>query len=172
MIKLFGAALILIAGGMMGWHQALTLSHRPKQIRQLIQALRRLETEISYGLTPLPLALKHIGMQLQEPLSSLFTDIYKHLSKNTGEVTQHCWQTSIQKHWPRTAMKKTEQDIMHELGFILGVTAREDQISHIQMAIHHLQGEEELAVQDRERYEKMWKSLGVLAGALIVILMY
>jgi stage III sporulation protein AB len=172
MIKLIGAALVLFASAMIGWYQALTLSTRPKQIRQLILALGRLETEISYGFTPLPTALYRMGKQLQAPLSVIFIEIADALSENDGKVTRDCWQASIQKHWVRTSMKKAEQDILYQLGFILGVTAREDQIKHLHMAMNQLQGEEDIAKQDQLRYEKMWKSLGVLAGALVVILMY
>lgn len=36
----------------------------------------------------------------------------------------------------------------------------------------HLKAEEQHARDDQARYEKMCKSLGILGGALLVILMY
>jgi len=42
MLKLIGAICILFSGTMIGFYQALQLSRRPRQIRQLIQALQRL----------------------------------------------------------------------------------------------------------------------------------
>ncbi len=172
MIKLVGAVLILFASAMLGWYQALMLANRPKQIRQLIGGLKRLETEISFGLTPLPVALHLIAQQLKPPISLLFMDVADELSKGDGRVTKECWEASIEKHWAKTSMKKPEQEVLHQLGFVLGVTSKEDQIKHLHMAMNQLQVEEECAKQDQLRYEKMWKSLGVLAGALVVILMY
>jgi stage III sporulation protein AB len=71
-----------------------------------------------------------------------------------------------------TACKKNEKDIMLLLGASLGVSDREDQLRYLRLAIAQLQAEEENAIEEQKRYEKMWRSLGVLAGALIVIVMY
>ena len=69
-------------------------------------------------------------------------------------------------------MKQAEQEVVLQLGSVLGVTDRSDQIKHLRLAISQLQAEETESREDQRRYEKMWKSLGVLIGALIVILMY
>jgi hypothetical protein len=58
MLKFLGAVLVLFAGTMFGFFQALQYARRPRQIRELITALQRLETEIVYGYTPLPEAAK------------------------------------------------------------------------------------------------------------------
>nr|WP_313782935.1 hypothetical protein [Paenibacillus larvae] len=52
MVKMLGAVLVLGAGTLYGFVQAMHYARRPKQIRQLHQALQRLETEIVYGYTP------------------------------------------------------------------------------------------------------------------------
>ncbi len=61
---------------------------------------------------------------------------------------------------------------MQQLGAKLGLTDRDDQVKHLRLAVNQLRGEEELAKDEQQRYERMWKSLGLLMGALVVILMY
>jgi stage III sporulation protein AB len=172
MIKLIGAALILFSGAMIGFYQASQYAARPRQIRQLIQALKLLETEILYGFTPLPEALGKIGRQMSPPISEIFIDTADQLGENSGTTTTDAWRQAISDHWRRTAMKPVEEDIVRQLGLTLGTTDRDDQIKHLQLAVTSLRAEEEAARDDQSRYEKMWKSLGILTGALVVVLMY
>lgn len=51
---MFGAALVILAATLAGWVQARQFASRPNQIRRLILALKRLETEIMYGLRRFP----------------------------------------------------------------------------------------------------------------------
>jgi stage III sporulation protein AB len=171
MLKLVGAALILLSGTLFGFLQAQQLARRPKQIRQLIQALGRLETEISYGLTYLPEALDSIAGQTSQPLSQLFRRIAE-LLRTARRSVHECWRQAIEEVWAGTSMKDSEKDIVTQLGSTLGITDREDQIKHLRLALSQLAAEETLARDECGRYEKMWKSLGILAGALIVVLIY
>jgi stage III sporulation protein AB len=172
MVKLIGACLILFAGTMIGFYQALQFSRRPRQIRQLIQALQRLETEISYGFTPLPSALLSISRQMPQPLSKLFHLVSEQLITPTGRTTEESWRYAIESCWQDTAMKINEREALQQLGLSLGITDREDQIKHLRLTASQLLVEELTASEEQKRYEKMWKSLGLLSAALIVILMY
>jgi stage III sporulation protein AB len=172
MVKLIGASLILIAGTMIGFYQALQLSRRPRQIRQLVQALQRLETEISYGFNPLPSALLTIGRQIPQPLSQLFQLAGEQLSGSSDRTTEESWRYAIDSCWQHTAMKTTEQEAFLQLGLTLGITDRDDQIKHLRLTASQLMTEELTAREEQKRYEKMWRSLGLLSATLVVILMY
>jgi stage III sporulation protein AB len=171
MLKLLGAVFILFAATMFGFAQASQYARRPRQIRQLIQALQRLETEMVYGYTPLSEALGRIAGQMPDPLAALFRDAASRMER-AGSSARQSWQDAVRAHWPSTAMRGNEQQILCQLGFTLGITDREDQVKHLRMAASLLQAEETTAWDEQKRYEKMWRSLGVLAGAFIVILMY
>lgn len=69
-------------------------------------------------------------------------------------------------------MKESERDIVLQLGYSLGASDRLDQIKHLRLAMNQLQCEEENAADEQRRYAKMWRSLGMLGGALVVILMF
>jgi stage III sporulation protein AB len=173
MLKLTGAILILFAGTMIGFYQASRYSSRPRQIRQLILCLQRLETEILYGYTPLPDALRHIGKQAHEPVASIFLTSADLLTdKPSGLTAQQAWQHAVETKWHKTFLKKGEKETMYQLGYNLGISDRDDQVKHLRLAMSQLKGEEQTAREEQQRYEKMWKSLGALAGALVVILMY
>jgi len=146
-------------------------ANRPRHIRTLIQALQRLETEITFGHTPLPEALRRIAGQTSEPVAEMFRRAAEELESHTAR-TADAWQTSVRASWGRTAMKESEQDIVLQLGHSLGASDRLDQIKHLRLAMNQLQCEEENAAEEERRYAKMWRSLGMLGGALVVILMF
>jgi stage III sporulation protein AB len=170
-IKFAGALLVLFAGTMIGYLQAARFAARPRQIRQLMHALQRLETEIQYGQTPLPEAIARLAAVVLPPVSMLFSDISKELVKSAGITVRECWERTLREGWSTTAMKKPEQEAMLRLGSTLGGSGREDQIKHIKLAMFQLQAEETSARDEQQRYEKMSRSLGVLGAALVVILM-
>lgn len=172
MMNVIGAGLVFLSGTFFGFYKASQYANRPKQIRQLIQALQRLETEITYGYTPLPEALGNLALQQSEPLRSMFQEVADRLSAGSGATTLDSWQQAIQTVWKKTAMKSSERQTLSQLGFTLGISDRQDQIKHLRLAMNQLQSEEDAARDDQKRYESMWRSLGALGGALVVILMY
>ncbi|PYI55063.1 stage III sporulation protein SpoIIIAB [Paenibacillus flagellatus] len=172
MLKLIGAVLILTAGTLIGFSKAAAFARRPRQIRQLVHALQRLETEMTYGFTPLPEALLRIAERLEPPLAVLLRTAAEPLRTSAGATVAESWREAIDACWKHTALQSNEREIWSQLGFTLGISDRDDQAKHLKLAVHMLQAEEQIAWDEQRRYEKMWRSLGVLAGAFVVILMY
>ena len=173
MLKAAGAFIVLVAGALMGFYQSVHLNRRPRQIRQLILALQRLETEVLYGASPLPEALLSAGRPLPEPLRSMFVAAGREMERHPSSLSAtECWQAALVEFWPRTSMKSQEQETMRQLGFSLGISDRDDQIKHIRLASGQLFAEEKAAADESRRYGSMWRSLGVLSAALVVIIMY
>lgn len=172
MLKLLGAMLVLAAGTMFGFSKASLYARRPRQIRQLIHALERLETEMTYGYTPLAEALLRIAGQLEPQLAVLFRAAAEPLVASSGLTAGESWRAAIHDYWKQTALSSNEREVLSQLSFTLGISDRDDQAKHLRLAVSLLQAEEQAARDDQRRYEKMWRSLGVLAGAFVVILMY
>lgn len=171
MLKLFGAVLILFAGTAIGFVQAGSYINRSKQLRMLIYALQRLETEINYGQTPLPAALQKSSEGISQPINRIFTDAALMLEEPRELSMQEAWQQAIDRVWGSTALKEREKDVLLRMGTVLGMSDAEDQQKHLQLAQLQLKGEEEQAIQEQQRYANMWRSLGTLGAILIVILM-
>ncbi|QFT89750.1 stage III sporulation protein SpoAB [Bacillus sp. THAF10] len=171
MIKILGAALILAATTWVGFEAARHLMERPRQLRQLKVALQSLEAEIMYGHTPLADAARNISKQLEKPLSWFFEGFSYKLDKSSLTVRE-AWQESLEDIWTSTAYKNAELEIMKQFGETLGQHDRYTQQKHIQLALTHLEREELDARDKQSRYERMIKSLGVLSGLLLVILLF
>lgn len=172
MLKLFGAVLIILAGTLGGFRRAAQYAERPRHIRGLIAALQRLETEIQYGFTPLPEALRRIGQQSKEPLKALFVSAADAMSPPLEHSAEQAFEQAMNKHWKAASLKSAEREILRQLSCTLGTSDRSNQSTHITLALQQLKQEEAVAREDQGKYEKMSKSLGLLLGALIVILIF
>lgn len=170
MIKIIGAALIIIATTWTGFEASRHLTERPRQLRQLKAALQSLEAEIMYGHTPLHEAARRLTSQLSKPLSWFFETFSKKLM-NSDTTVRDAWEESLLEVWKLTALKQGEFEIMKQFGETLGRHDRISQQKQIRLALTHLEREEADAYDKQTKYEKMVKSLGFLSGLLLVILL-
>jgi stage III sporulation protein AB len=171
MLKLLGSCLVLIATTWTGFYIASRFAQRPLQIRQLRSALSLLETEIGYGARPLKEAAHSIAMRMDGPVGRIFARFADNLQKLDGASTYECFAEAIQEEWKNSQLGQAEKQILLDFAHTLGGSDREDQLQHLIRARMNLQVEEEKAREEQQQYEKMIKTLGVLSGALLVILM-
>lgn len=170
MLKMIGAVLIIAATTWTGFEAARHLNERPRQLRLLKSALQSLEAEIMYGHTPLHEASRRLADQLSRPLSLFFETFAKKLT-NSETTVKDAWEESLLEIWKLTALKQGEFEIMRQFGETLGRHDRASQQKQIHLTITHLEREEADAYDKKSKYEKMAKSLGILSGLLIVILL-
>lgn len=164
--------MVLIATSWIGFEIARSYRERPKQIRQLRSALSLLETEIHYGVRPLTVACQEIAERTSGPISRLFVRCAQNLHQMDGVSTYDCFKQAIEQEWNHTAMKHPEKKILLDFSATLGQSDREDQMQHLARAKANLEVEEKKSRDEQIQYEKMFKTIGVLAGALIVLLIY
>ncbi|PLT34748.1 stage III sporulation protein SpoIIIAB [Bacillus sp. V5-8f] len=170
MLKLFGAAVIILATTWAGFEASRHLSQRPRQLRQLKMALQSLEAEIMYGHTPLADAALRLSKQIPKPLSWFFESFSLRLS--SGETTvKIAWDESLKEIWKWLALKQGEFEILSQFGETLGRHDRYHQQKQIMLTMAHLEREENDAIDRQGKYEKMFKSLGFLSGLLLIIML-
>lgn len=165
-----GSILILISTTWIGFELAKKVRERPKQLRQLKVGLQSLEAEIMYGLIPLDEAFKHLGSQLQGPVAHFFLQVSTELEASAASV-QEAWEHSLSELLSSSAFQKSELEIMRQFGATLGRHDRENQQNQIRLTLAHLERELSEANEAQSKYEKMYKSLGVLIGLLLIILL-
>jgi stage III sporulation protein AB len=171
-LKLIGSLLLLMATSGIGFVMARRLATRPKQIRRLIGALSILETEIGYGARTLIIACQNVGGRQLQLISELFQQMAQRLATMDGAATYDCLRLAVEEWWPKTAMKSSEKEVFLQFCKTLGMSDRKDQLTHLALVKQNLTIEEQKAREEQGQYEKMVRTLGLLAGALLIILLY
>ena len=86
-------------------------------------------------------------------------------NKNAGEA----WNEAIEAS--NVMLEQEDKDILKNLGKLLGKTDIEGQLSEIELTSSFLDSQIKKAEQERERNGKLYKTLGVITGIGIVIVL-
>lgn len=170
-VKIIGCILIIGACSYMGFFLGKQFNARLEQIRKLRSSLKMLETEISYSMNPLPEALYKVGMRIPGPVGVLYKYTAGLLEKNLGLPMEQVWRSGLNKLFKESSLKKEELDILDDFGLGLGGSDKEEQLKNLHLTQEHLRIIELNAESDRNKYERMYKTLGVLAGVALVLVL-
>lgn len=139
-------------------------SKRVEELEDMKNSLNILQTKIRFS---------------KEPLSKIFKDI-SNISKNKEifykanenmktMLAGEAWENSIQT--VTTNLKKEDIEIISSLGNMLGKTDSEGQVNQIEEIKELLNIQIQNANIDKQKNEKLYKTLGMTIGLAIVIIL-
>lgn len=169
-MKWFGAIILIAISTIIGFEFSRRLSNRPNHINQVKNALLILEAEIVYSQAKLQEAFKVVASQIPKPTEQLFLNTYQLLEKNEMNLID-IWKESVTTFMQKSSLTKTEEEILIQFGKTLGQYDISQQQKYISVTIHHLDRLLREAELIRDKYGKMAKSLGVLTGIFVVLLL-
>ncbi len=171
-LQIAGAGAVIAASTVWGRRIASEYSQRPRDLRELTSLLRTLRTDIAYHRLPLADAFSRVSSQGKEgrALAGLF-EAAAAMLRQPGVTAQTAWTVALREHVPHTALRAQDREILTTLGHSLGTVGATEQIAHLDAALSLLTDREREAVDERARYERVYQTLGVLAGLLIVIML-
>lgn len=170
-LKIIGGLMIFAACSISGIAAANRYSFRPKDIRRFRSSVQMLETEIIYGCTPIPQALNNISSKVEGPLKKFYSTISEDLNAGNSYSLDRSWSKGADKLFNETRLKGSDRELIAEFGKVLGISDREDQKKHFELFYIQLKQHEIVAEEERSKNEKMYKTLGILSGLVIFILL-
>ncbi|MFZ5901379.1 MAG: stage III sporulation protein AB [Bacillota bacterium] len=144
-------------------------ARRPRELRALETALAVLETEISYGATPLAEAFDSVAQRTDPLVSGLFGYARDELATGTGITAADAWQKAIDAFVPDSALQGEDVGVLRGLGPVLGGSGCEDQVRHIRLTMEHLKATRIRAEEEALKNVRLWQYLGFLGGIAIVL---
>jgi stage III sporulation protein AB len=171
MMKVVGAGLLMLSCSGIGFAVARQFRERPRHLRALMHALRLLQTEVEYSITPFPQALERVSERSQAPANVIFGTAAKAILESEGDAASALDEGAGagQSH---AALQPQDYEVLREFGRTLGNSDRIHQMQHFEVALARLEGLEEEARISQQRHERLWQYIGVLAGLMLVILFY
>ena len=141
-------------------------SSRVTELKEMKNGLNMFMTKIKFTYESIPESFEEIGENLNGKIGKIFkTASEKMQNKSAGEA----WEEAIEEQ--ETALKKEDKDIISKLGRMLGKTDLEGQVSEIKLVLNFLNTQIELAEEEKQKNEKLYKTLGGVIGLAIVILL-
>lgn len=165
-IKLLVLSLVFASCLYIGILVSKKYSGRVKELKDMKNALNMLETKIKYTYEALPEIFEEISKQITGEIGQIFRNSAKKMQvKSAGDA----WNESID--FANTNMDIEDKAILKTLGKLLGKTDAEGQISEIKLVSNFLDTQIKVAEQERNKNEKMYKTLGGIVGLTIVIIL-
>lgn len=171
-IQWLGSAAVVYGSTLFGRRQAARYRERPRELRRLATLFRNLQTEISYSRVPLQEALLRVShlTDAKSGLSAFFSEAARLLDV-PGNTAQIAWENALVNYEKVSSLTQEDKEILVSVGRTVGLTGPDEQVGHLAAAIELLCARELEAIEDRKRYERVFKTVGILTGTLIVVLL-
>lgn len=172
-VKLVGIVLIILSSSLLGFYYAAAPKRRIADLLELRRALGILKAEISYGLTVFPEAAANIAERTKSPIKDIFMDMHETLKENRLEMESlfDIWCSSFQKYEKRSHFSKEDISAFSSLGQTIGYLDKKMQTSAIDMTDVYITDKVDELNKKNEKTSRMYRSIGILGGILITIVL-
>lgn len=170
-LKIIGGLLILFSSTLLGYYYGNRFSTRLENLFHLEQCIKILETEIVYGAVPLPEALTNVYNKGNKKISFIFEEVKTYLLNNKNGNVFCSFKNVINLEKTRLNFKEEDVELFLSLGRVLGSSDRQDQEKNFKLILNQISIIQSEAKLERDKNEKMYKNLGILAGLAIVIIL-
>ncbi len=165
-IKLFILLLIFLVCLNSGKIIAKKYSERVEELKDMKNGLNMFLTKIRFTYESVPESFEEIGNNINGNIGKIFIKASESMKENSaGEA----WDLSLDNQ--NSNLTNEDIDILKKLGRMLGKTDIEGQISEIKLVQNFLDTQIELAEEERQKNEKLYKTLGGVLGLAIAIIL-
>lgn len=165
--KIFGAILIMLACGGMGFSVAATHRRKEQMLQQIQSAVKFMSCELQYRQTALPtllsLAAKETGGMVRQILSAMHRELERQIAPDVA----FCMQVVLADYpkLPQTVLQKLQL-----MGNTLGRFDLSGQLSGLETVSQLCQRDLDGLLLNRDARLRSYGTLGLCAGAALVIL--
>lgn len=141
-------------------------SNRVKELKEMKSGLNMLSTKMKFTYEPIPNLFLEIGSKIGGNVGQIFIRASNRMKEQpAGEA----WSNAFED----VPNNLTDEDktVLKNLSRLLGQTDLEGQMSEIEVVTQFLATQIESAQQERIKNEKMYRTLGIVSGLTIAIIL-
>lgn len=166
-LRIVGAVIILACCGGFGFYMAAEHKREERCLRSLEKAVELMICELEYRQPPLPQLIQTVAFQINGPVSAFFHALAQRLQiqedEDAGAAT-----AKVLKDF--SFLPLHTQLNLQQLGFSLGRFSLSGQVSCLQGAVQLCQRDLRSLEKDRDMKLRSYRTLGLCAGAALIIL--
>ena len=170
MIKMIGIAAVVFSCCSLGLLKSAEMKKRLLLLREWQRLVMLLEHEITFNVI-LPEALRTVGSRAKEPFSGFLKSLCEQLDSYMGHSFSEIFVWEAQKHLSNSSLNASDIRELCQLADMMGSASKQMQrqilehyLQELALTIHNLQ------IQLPEK-QKLFRSLGILGGAFLGILL-
>lgn len=164
--KLLLLGLIIAVSTAIGILFSKKYANREKELKEMKNALNIFSTKIKFTYEPIPTLFMEISNKIGGNVGNIFSRAVSRMKEmSAGEA----WVMALEE--TKTNLIKEDIGVIKNLSRLLGQTDLEGQISEIEVVNNFLTIQLENAGEEKRKNEKMYRTLGVVAGLTIAIIL-
>lgn len=168
MIKYISLVAILFLAMYIGNLMSKKYINRVKELVQIKLALNIIKSKIKFTQIPLKDIFEQISKNTEEVnVKEFWENTIKELNKNLS--IEEAWENAIKK--TETNLNKEDLNILLDMGKMLGKTDVDGQVSNLEIASTFIDTQIEKAEIEKQKNSKLYKTLGVVTGLAIIIIL-
>lgn len=165
--KWIGAVFVFISCGGFGFRIAHGYRYREQQLQQLMSSLEIMTSELEYRLTPLPELFRNAANNTSGVLQDVFENAAREMNSQVEPDAGTCMRAALEKSHDLPVCLRRPLNI---LGQTLGQFDLSGQLRGLASAQNICRREITRLERDRDTRLRSYQTLGLCAGAALVIL--
>ena len=139
---------------------------RLKELKEVQRALHIFEEKIKFTYEPIPDVFEDISKKCIKSIGDIFSQASQMMKlMSAGEA----WENALNNS--NTKLTKDDLDVLKGMAKMLGKTDLDGQVSEIRLTEKFIDTKIEEAQIEKNKNEKLYKTLGVTAGLTLVIIL-
>lgn len=169
-IKFLGAVFIMLSTTLIGLIYSYKNDYRVYELNEVKKMLSVLSSEINFGLSTMPEALKTIATRVEMPLKLVIEQILKDMLDNREGGLAVIWRENFIK-MDNTYLNNDDISVIADMSKTLGYADSSIQLRSIAEVEKYIDFEISEIYKSNSKTKKMYQSMGVLCGMLVVIVL-
>lgn len=165
-IKYLGAILVILGCGGFGFSIAAAHRREERSLQQLLDVLQFMYCELQFHLTPLPELCRQAGKQGKGSVGEVFLELANQLDRQVSPEVCSCIQAAAAK----CDLSPRLRELLNSMGQTLGRFDLTGQLKGLEALRGRCTQELEGLSQNRDDRLRSYQTLGLCAGAALVIL--
>ncbi|WMI80166.1 stage III sporulation protein AB [Anaerotignum sp. MB30-C6] len=169
MFQAIGAFLIVSTTTLIGYALGAREKYRLKELEEIERGILLMKNQISYLGTPLAQLLDQISWKTEGAIGLAFQEIAARMEERQGNTAEEIWESVWMEMGKKTYLTAVDLDELIAFGRTLGFLEKEQQEGSMDLFLYNLREREERIKKRLEKNGRLYCSMGVLGGLLIVI---
>ena len=169
LIQGIGVLLIVSATTLVGFAFAAKEKYRLIELEEIERGILLMKNQISYLGTPLAELLEQISWKTEGVTGLAFQEIAARMDERRGNSAEEIWENVWLDMAKKSYLTAVDLDQLTAFGRTLGFLEKEQQEGSMDMLLHYLRERQERIKKRLEKNGRLYYSMGVLSGLLLVI---
>lgn len=165
-LKYINICLIIVVSAYIGFYKSKKFSDRVKNLKDFKSSLSVFKSKIEFTYEPIKDIFEEISRVVYQEKENVFKSFCE--SKNSEDVSL-AWNEAVENS--NLCLKDDDKEILCLLGKMLGKTDKTGQISQIDLVDNFLDKQISDSEEEKRKNEKLYKTLGVIGGLVIAIIL-